>query len=189
MKRYFYLFLTLLTVSFSVALTSCGDDDDEANNAGGGGTTATLKVENQTESFRYVYWNINEGNNAGTKKEYQIEFCSFDLSGGVVPDKGSMFYVSFLADGSGSELPTGSFCDFQVSGGLNFSSRTGEPGVYFEKGKNCGNLVITKEGDNYTVTIEPLYVVSGDEPNLVTTQTSLKYRGSLPKAPREFAVQ
>ena len=189
MKRYFYLFLTLLTVSFPMALTSCGDDDDDANNAGGGGTTPTLKVENQTESFRYVYWNIDESNSSGTKKLYQIEFCSFDLAGGVVPDKGSFFYVSFMADGSNSELPTGSFSDFEVSGGLNFSSRTGEPGVYFEKGKNCGNLVITKENGSYSVTIEPLYVLSGDEPNLVTTQTSLKYRGSLPKAPKEFAIQ
>lgn len=87
-------------------------------------------------------------------------------------------------------LPTGTFNDYDLSGGLNFS-QTDEEGTYIEgDGSKSGNLVITKDGNNYTITIEPLYIISGEEDddntsNTTTTLTSLKYTGSIPKAPKK----
>ena len=44
-------------------------------------------------------------------------------------------------------------------------------------------------GDStYTITIEPLYILSGEDENgnpTASTQTTLVYKGNLPKAPRQ----
>ena len=119
-----------------------------------------------------------------------MEFWDFNFYAGKLPKKMSMFYLGFLADGSTDALPTGTFNNYDLSGGLNFS-QTDEEGTYIEGDRSkSGNLVITKDGNNYTITIDPLYIISGEEDydnisNTTTTLTSLKYTGSIPKAPKK----
>lgn len=189
MKK-FLMFAMALVMALPLALTSCSNDDDE--NGGSNGSKVSIKVEGQTATFGYVYWNIDDENsnlNNG-KHYYQLEFWDFNFYAGKLPKKMSMFYLGFLADGSTDALPTGTFNDYDLSGGLNFS-RTDEEGTYIERDRNkSGNLVITKDGNNYTITIEPLYIISGEEEddnisNTTTTLTSLKYTGSIPKAPKK----
>ena len=189
MKK-FLMFAMALVMALPLALTSCSDDDDE--NGGSNGSKVSIKVEGQTATFGYVYWNIDDENsnlNNG-KHYYQLEFWDFNFYAGKLPKKMSMFYLGFVADGSTDALPTGTFNDYDLSGGLNFS-QTDEEGTYIEGDRNkSGNLVITKDGNNYTITIEPLYIISGEEDddytsNSTTTLTSLKYTGSIPKAPKK----
>lgn len=189
MKK-FLMFAMALVMALPLALTSCSDDDDE--NGGSNGSKVSIKVEGQTATFGYVYWNIDDENsnlNNG-KHYYQLEFWDFNFYAGKLPKKMSMFYLGFVADGSTDALPTGTFNDYDLSGGLNFS-QTDEEGTYIEGDRNkSGNLVITKDGNNYTITIEPLYIILGEEDddntsNTTTTLTSLKYTGSIPKAPKK----
>lgn len=189
MKK-FLMFAMALVMALPLALTSCSNDDDE--NGGSNGSKVSIKVEGQTATFGYVYWNIADENSSlsNGKHYYQLEFWDFNFYAGKLPKKMSMFYLGFLADGSTDALPTGTFNDYDLSGGLNFS-RTDEEGTYIEGDRNkSGNLVITKDGNNYTITIEPLYIISGEEDddnisNTTTTLTSLKYTGSIPKAPKK----
>lgn len=181
MKNYFYLCLMAIAVSFSMVLTSCSDDDDD----NGGGSSTSIKVGDQTANFGYVYWNIDDENGSGSKKYYQLEFYDFNFYGNKLNSKMSTFLIGFLAEGSDNALPTGTFSSFDLSGALNFSKNDPE-GTYIEGNRNkSGKLVISKDGNSYTVTIEPLYIISGEEGNTTTTLTSLKYTGSIPKAPRK----
>lgn len=189
MKK-FLMFAMALVMALPLALTSCSDDDDE--NGGCNGSKVSIKVEGQTATFGYVYWNIDDESSKlnNGKHYYQLEFWDFNFYAGKLPKKMSMFYLGFLADGSTDALPTGTFNDYDLSGGLNFSQND-EEGTYIEGDRNkSGNLVITKDGNNYTITIEPLYIISGEEEddntsNTTTTLTSLKYTGSIPKAPKK----
>lgn len=189
MKK-FLMFAMALVIALPLALTSCSDDDDE--NGGSNGSKVSIKVEGQTATFGYVYWNIDDESSSlnNGKHYYQLEFWDFNFYAGKLPKTMSMFYLGFLADGSTDALPTGTFNDYDLSGGLNFS-QSDEEGTYIEGDRNkSGNLVITKDGNNYTITIEPLYIISGEEEddnisNTTTTLTSLKYTGSIPKAPKK----
>lgn len=189
MKK-FLMFAMALVMALPLALTSCSDDDDE--NGGSNGSKVSIKVEGQTATFGYVYWNIDDENSSlsNGKHYYQLEFWDFNFYAGKLPKKMSMFYLGFLADGSTDALPTGTFNDYDLSGALNMSQND-EEGTYIEGDRNkSGNLVITKDGNNYTITIEPLYIISGEEEddnisNTTTTLTSLKYTGSIPKAPKK----
>lgn len=185
MKKYFYLFIAAMLATFSLGLTSCSNDDDDDNGGSGSGKT-TLKVGNNNYTFNNIYWNIDDESSTSTQNYYQLEFATFNIYGNKYPSKFSMFYVGFRAPGSTNELPTGSFSDFDLSGSVDVSSSNGE-GTYIEGyNQNSGNLVISKEGNQYTISIEPLYILSGeDETNLTTTVTSLNYTGSIPKAPRK----
>ena len=184
------MFAMALVMALPLALTSCSDDDDE--NGGSNGSKVSIKVEGQTATFGYVYWNIDDENSSlsNGKHYYQLEFWDFNFYAGKLPKKMSMFYLGFLADGSTDALPTGTFNDYDLSGALNMSQND-EEGTYIERDlKKSGNLVITKDGNNYTITIDPLYIISGEEDddnisNTTTTLTSLKYTGSIPKAPKK----
>ena len=186
MKK-FLMFAMALVMALPLALTSCSDDDDE--NGGSNDSKVSIKVEGQTATFGYVYWNIDDEDLSlsNGKHYYQLEFWDFNFYAGKLPKKMSMFYLGFLADGSTDALPTGTFNDYALSGGLNMSQTDEDEGTYIERDPNkSGKLVITKDGNNYTITIDPLYIISGDEDeNTTTTQTSLKYTGSIPKAPKK----
>ena len=181
MKNHFYLCLMAIAVSCSMVFTSCSDDDDD----NGGGSTTSIKVGDQTANFGYVYWNIDDNDGSGSKKYYQIEFYDFNFYAGKYNKKFSAFVLCFLAEGTDNALPTGTFNNYDLSGALNASTADPE-GTYIERDeRKSGKLVISKEGNSYTITIEPLYIISGEEGSTTTTLTSLKYTGSIPKAPRK----
>lgn len=164
----------------TVSLTSCSSSDD-----GDGGGATSFKVGNTDATFGYVYWNIDPDAGTSSQKYYQLEFYSFDFYNTGAASNMSMFVLGFRSAGSDSELPTGTFSNYDLSGAINVSQSDPE-GTYFERDKkNSGSLKITKEGNTYTVSIEPLYILSGNGENpSTTTKTTLLYKGSLPKAPR-----
>lgn len=180
------MFTMVLTMSLPLSLTSCSNDDDEEG--GGSSSKITLKVDGQSADFGYVYWNIDKEQSQNGKNYYQLEFWSFDFYNNKRPSKMSMFYLGFYAEGSESVLPTGTFNDYDLSGALNFSLSNPE-GLYIEEDENkSGNLVVTKDGDNYTVSIEPLYILSGEgdfDTDATSTLTTFKYTGKIPKAPKK----
>ena len=184
MKKLLMLAMAL-TMSLPLLFTSCSDDDD---NEGGGSSSSkvSLKIDGQKADFGYIYWNIDPELSHNGRTYYQLEFWNFDFYGKKIPSKMSMFYIGFYADGDGSVLPTGTFSDYDLSGSLN-ASQSNPEGTYIEEDKSkSGKLIISKDGSNYSITIDPLYILSGDdEAHLTTTQTSLKYTGKLPKAPKE----
>lgn len=188
MKKFYYLLVAALVATFSLTLVSCNDDDDENEGGNGGSSKVTLNVGGQNVTFNNVYWNIDPEASTSTQHYYQLEFCSFNLYGGKIPSMFSMFYLGFLASGDEGTLPTGTFDEFSLSGSVNASATNGE-GTYIEGNqKNSGKLVISKDGDKYTVSIEPLYLLYGEEDdgnNASSVSTSLHYTGSLPKAPRK----
>ena len=52
---------------------------------------------------------------------------------------------------------------YELSGILDASMENGGEGRYYvEEGPSSGNLVITKTGDTYTVTIDPLEIIYSD---------------------------
>ena len=177
MRKFFYLMMMAMAIC-TVSLTSCSSDDD-------GGAATSFKVGNTDANFSYVYWNIDPNAGTASQKYYQLEFYNFDFYNTGAASNMSMFVLGFRSAGSDSELPTGTFSNYDLSGAINVSQSDPE-GTYFERDKkNSGNLKITKEGDTYTVSIEPLYILSGNGENpSTTTKTTLLYKGSLPKAPR-----
>lgn len=186
MKKLLMLAIAL-TMSLPLLFTSCSDDDDDDNGGSGSGSSkVSLKIDGQKADFGYIYWNTDPELSHNGKTYYQLEFWSFDFYGKKIPSKMSMFYIGFYADGSESVLPTGTFSDYDLSGALN-ASQSDPEGLYIEEDESkSGKLVISKDGGNYSITIDPLYILSGDdEAHLTTTPTSLKYTGKLPKAPRQ----
>lgn len=186
MKKLLMLAMAL-TMSLPLLFTSCSDDDDDTNGGSGSGSSkVSLKIDGQKADFGYIYWNTDPENSHNGKTYYQLEFWSFDFYGGKIPSKMSMFVIGFYADGSERTLPTGTFSNYDLSGALN-ASQSDPEGLYFEEDESkSGKLIISKDGGNYSITIDPLYILSGnDEAHLTTTPTSLKYTGKLPKAPRQ----
>lgn len=112
-----------------------------------------------------------EANGDGTNY-YQLQFMSFDMyaymAGGdysSFPSSYSGVYISFEVPGTLSELPVGTFSeeDYELSGILDASMENGGVGRYYvDEGPSSGNLVITKTGDTYTVTIDPLEIIYSD---------------------------
>lgn len=173
--------ITLLIVG--TTLTSCSDDDN-----GGGNASVSVNIGGQKTNFSYVYWNIdNSATTSSSKRNYQIEFYSFDPYKGSFPKIFSTFLVGFEANGSETELPIGTFSSYTLSGALNLSQSTPE-GTYFERDiTKSGKLVISKENGVYHISIAPLYILSGeDESNLQTTQTALDFSANIPKAPKDL---
>lgn len=185
MRKFFYLMMMALVIS-SVSLTSCSSSDNDDNN--NGGSTPSIKVGNQDVNFGYVYWNIDPQSGTGTEKYYQLEFYSWDFYNTNPTGTFSTFIIGFRATGSDSEAPTGTFSTYDLSGAINITQSNPE-GTYIEEDETkSGDLKITKEGSTYTITIEPLYILSGEDENgnpTASTQTTLLYKGNLPKAPRQ----
>ncbi len=132
--------------------------------------TAQVRAARVKAKLDNVYW-MAEANGDGTNY-YELQFMSFDMyaymAGGdysSFPSSYSVVYISFEAPGTLSELPVGTFSeeDYELSGILDASMENGGEGRYYvEEGPSSGNLVITKTGDTYTVTIEPLEIIYSD---------------------------
>ena len=185
MKKNHFLYLMAIAL-LACTFTACSSDDGGDGGSEGSSSSVTINVGGQKATLGYVYWNIDDEYSTAGKHYYQMEFFSYDFyHTSKIPGTISMFYLGFYATGSESELPTGTFTDYDLSGGLGVSQSNPE-GTYIEGDQNkSGNLVITKEGNTYTVKIEPLYIISGEESNTTTTLVPFNYTGSISKAPRK----
>lgn len=172
--RFFSRFFLVAAVCLFCACSSDDDEDDGSGSGGSGKGSVTLNIGGVKAKLDNVYW-MAEANGDGTNY-YELQFMSFDMyaymAGGdysSYPSSYSVVYISFEAPGTLSELPVGTFSeeDYELSGILDASMENGGEGRYYvEEGPSSGNLVITKTGDTYTVTIDPLEIIYSDPDNV-----------------------
>jgi hypothetical protein len=172
--RFFSRFFLVAAVCLFCACSSDDDEDDGSGSGGSGKGSVTLNIGGVKAKLDNVYW-MAEANGDGTNY-YELQFMSFDMyaymAGGdysSFPSSYSVVYISFEAPGTLSELPVGTFSeeDYELSGILDASMENGGEGRYYvEEGPSSGNLVITKTGDTYTVTIDPLEIIYSDPDNV-----------------------
>lgn len=170
----------------SSTLVSCSDDDE-----GNGGANISMNMEVGTTKAKitHVFWNIYPEQSNSNGKFYQIEFYSFNPFTVTVknfPNTFSTFECGFYANGSDNELPTGSFDIEDFSGALNTTQYEDQYGTYIEIDKNkSGKLVISKEGNTYSVSITPLVINynTEDEKSYKTTTIPFSIKCVIPKAP------
>ncbi len=182
------------------AFTACGDDDNNGGGASGGGS-ATATIGGKSATFSYGFWSCSRDSFNHTYL-CELEFCTFDMlsvlqsiESGVdiiskIPSSFSTLTISFPSSNNiqylGSMTIRAGY--YTVAGALNMSSTYNEGEYCFKEASNKknGDLVITKNGNSYTVTIEPLYYMyskpsDGYNATWKTTEaTSFKYTGSLP---------
>lgn len=194
--RFFSRFFLVAAVCVFCACSSDDDEDDGSGSGGSGKGSVTLNIGGVKATLDNVYW-MAEPSGDGTNY-YELQYMSFDIydfmAGGhsSFPSSYSVVYISFEAPGSLSELPVGTYSEenYELSGALDASIENGEGRYYVEEGPSSGNLVITKTGDNYTVTIDPLEIVYSDPASLgegdwTATTVKWSYTGKIKKAPAE----
>ena len=103
----------------------------------------------------------------------------------------SVVYLSFDAPGSPSELPVGTFSedDYDLSGALDMTLDNEEGRYYVEEGSASSDLVITRDGNNYTISIPSLEIVYSDPKEVGSgrwnsTTVNWNYTGTVKKAPQ-----
>ena len=107
------------------------------------------------------------------------------------PSSYSVVYLSFDAPGSPSELPVGTFSedDYDLSGALDMTLDNEEGRYYVEEGSASSDLVITRDGNNYTISIPSLEIVYSDPKEVGSgrwnsTTVNWNYTGTVKKAPQ-----
>lgn len=162
-------FSKLLLVAVLCTFCACSSDDDEDLNTGGSGQGISLNIGGTNINLNNVYW-ASEANDDNTTY-YELQFMSFDMyayqEGGdfsSFPSSYSVVYLSFDAPGSPSELPVGTFSedDYDLSGALDMTLDNEEGRYYVEEGSASSDLVITRDGNNYTISIPSLEIVYSD---------------------------
>lgn len=194
--RFFSRFFLVAAVCLFCACSSDDDEDDGSGSGGSGKGSVTLNIGGVKATLDNVYW-IAEPSGDGTNY-YELQYMSFDIydfmAGGhsSFPSSYSVVYISFEAPGSLSELPVGTFTEdsYEVSGIWGATPDNDDARYYIEEGPATGNLVITKTGDNYTVTIDPLEIIYSDPDNVggddwMATTVKWNYTGKIKKAPAE----
>lgn len=185
-------FLAMMLMAMTVGtFCACSDDDDDDN---GGSGKVTLDLGGYEADLNTVYWTVDEDNAGGDgSKFYQLEFYSYDFynPGSSYPSSFSAVYISFMANGSDSEIPAGtySYGSYEVSGAVGASVSNPEGRYYVEEAPGSGSLVISKNGSDYTVTINP-FVCAYAEPQddgsvdgYATAMTNFSYTGRINRAP------
>lgn len=194
--RFFSRFFLVAAVCLFCACSSDDDEDDGSGSGGSGKGSVTLNIGGVKAKLDNVYW-MAEANGDGTNY-YELQYMSFDIydfmAGGrsSFPSSYSVVYISFEAPGSLSELPVGTFTEdsYEVSGIWGATPDNDDARYYIEEGPATGNLVITKTGDTYTVTIDPLEIIYSDPDNVggddwMATTVKWNYTGKIKKAPAE----
>lgn len=156
----------------SGAVCSCSDDGD--NN---GDTKASVSINGQDVNFPYAYYaTASDG-------ECEIMFSNFKMSGNNMPKRYSMLMISVPAQ-NGS-VPTGTFtnAEYDVTLMVNSDWESGNYDYYLEEAyQQGGNLVIDKDGGDYSITISNLRLEgetgSGEA---VSVTSSFSYTGALQK--------
>lgn len=175
---------------------ACGDDDDDDNGGGGGGNSSSaghLSINGKSYSLGYAYWFVDDYNESTGKYSYEVEFYNIDMmqalqNGGniTVPAGGChSLFLNFDADGTDSEVPAGTYApgtfEYTLQVGTSTSNPVGE--LYLcESADNVASLVITKDGNSYTVSLSgATFSVINNETS--TMQGSFTYTGNLTEVP------
>lgn len=175
--------LTALVMVFA-ALSSCGDDKDDepemGGGAGSGGDTPSASITLGGKPFdlgHCYYWYANG--------EMHIEFYNFDVTGGVFPNSINFLSIDYEVSSSQTSvqsvtLSSESYRLYLVNG-LTQSS-AGWQGETFWRDSSNSPLVIEKNGDKYSISIERATVASDTDERVL----SLKYSGKINKLPEMF---
>lgn len=161
---------------FSGMVCSCSDDDDK----GGESTSASVSINGQSVNFSHACYAI------ATDGECEIMFSDFNMLGGSWPQRGSMFMISVPTQNG--TVPTGTFDNtkYDLTLVVNSDWNTEDYDYYFEEDYlKGGDLVISKNGSTYTITLDDMRLVGekgGEGGEMISVATSFSYTGTLPKA-------
>lgn len=130
-------------------------------------------IDGKFVNTSYAFWCYSKSD-----KRWLLDFCNVDirsLNAGNFPSSGlSVVSIDFEGE-EGSEVPTGEFDDFNVY--FVYGLRPNSEGNQMEKPRDKeGKLVITKSGNNYTVSYTGVSL-SNDKKTI--TNTSFSYTGPL----------
>ncbi len=173
------MLLMVCLALFSGAVCSCSDDDGGSN---GGGANALVSINGQDVKFSYAYYaTASDG-------ECEIMFSNFKMLGNNMPKRYSMLMISVPAQ-NGS-VPTGTFtnAEYDVTVMVNADWESENYDYYLEEAyQQGGNLVIGKDGDDYTISIGNL-CLEGEKGSgeAVSVATSFSYTGALQKVDLEI---
>lgn len=168
------MLLMVCLALFCGAVCSCSDDDGGND---GGGANASVSVNGQEVKLSYAYYaTASDG-------ECEIIFSNFRMSGNNMPKRYSMLMISVPAQ-NGS-VPTGTFsnAEYDVTLMVNADWESENYDYYLDKAyQQGGNLVIGKDGGNYTISISDLRL-EGEKGSgeAVSVATSFSYSGALQK--------
>lgn len=164
---------------FSGMVCSCSDDDDK----GGESTNASVSINGQSVNFSHACYTIDTGGGC------VILFSDFNMLGEYRPQRGSALMI-FVPSQNGT-IPTGTIDNtkYFLDLGVNTDMYTENYDYYLEGGEGeGGDLVISKNGDTYTITIDDMRLTGykdgkdGEDGEWVSVTTSFSYTGTLPKA-------
>lgn len=172
--------------SLVIALApSCSKDDDPdgGGNGNGSGTSSGVFVDGQKTQLPYAYW-FAEGSNM-YDSYLNVEFWSFDLNSGKVPNKFSFVAIYWQVPADQKELKTETIApgDYTVSAAFGTSASMG--GWYGDSYNiNQYPLVIEKLDNNkFHIYIEEV-TVKGEYPNEGDEKViKIDYTGALKQRP------
>lgn len=195
-----YLLSAMLIAACSLGFTACGDDnnDDNGGNGGNGGgatTSATISSNEGSASYTHAFFFSDNESSAGSYG-YEIEFSDFDFSSYIIannwrglPKKASIASLYIKTNQkAASGLPTGTFStgSWAMSGAFNVPLVDGDYEIqdgawYFDATE--GSVTISKSGDIYTITINPLNAVwkkrQSSSDNEYTKTSSFVFKGKI----------
>ena len=173
MKKYLFGLMTIVMMAIvCVGFTACGSDDDDEGGGSSGKNGAV--IDGQFMDTSYAYWSYQKAYD----KRWLLDFSNVDLrnvNADNFPKSGiNVVSIDFEGD-EASEVPTGEFDDFNVYvvKGMTPTSEGEQIEKLYEKE---GKLVITKNGNKYTISFTG--VTLSDDKHTVAN-TSFSYTGSL----------
>ncbi len=172
----------MVAVCLCFGMASCSEDEESGADSGAGSGAgvegnAAAKLGDNSFSVPYGYW-YEEGPAGNGKKNVQLEFYSWDPTSGEYFSE--LHFVSFSFDipEDANGLPGMVLKGGEYDGYVAYNTTMSSPGIQCEWSYyNTENpdLVIERNGDNYTVKVENLKV--SDEVN--EYNFSFNYSGKL----------
>lgn len=189
-------FSKLLLVAVLCTFCACSSDDDEDLNTGGSGQGISLNIGGTKHQSQQCVLGFR-----GQRRQHHLLRVAIHVVRYVrIPGRWRLFIIPvklfsrlfiFRCPGSPSELPVGTFSedDYDLSGALDMTLDNEEGRYYVEEGSASSDLVITRDGNNYTISIPSLEIVYSDPKEVGSgrwnsTTVNWNYTGTVKKAPQ-----
>ena len=186
-RHIFWSILSIMMVAMlSIGLSSCSKDDDDDGGSGGGSKAAV--VDGKAYNMKYAWWRVN---GSGKSKHLTLEFSSIDIYNRdyiyAQPQIRAQFIDLEIGNWEYSDVQSGTY-----TGGLNFddseakgySDETHEwqSIQYHTLVEGKVKVVITRDGDDFTITIPETMIDSYDvntEKRIASVPFSFTYKGKI----------
>ena len=169
---------TVLMAFACMAFISCDKDDD--NDLAGGTGSGSLSAGSASLSVNYGFYDVYDEEEG--ELAWEFAFFNFDPNSTSLPQKVDELFIYFSVPDSIEGIPLGTFYAFgaTVCKGVN-PTRENEDGDYYsgmsDKMRRKSALIVSKSGDNYTISFEGLPMTNDSSKESVTA--SFSYTGKL----------